>query len=1170
LFFHNSSLNNRCVDVLSLLILFNEYGDRFSKAGEHCDRCEMWRTNLMSSRKLRQQSCGAFQASALRARLLGGTALTVCAFGLTGGASANDLTFNNVNVLTNLIGGLWYVPVGGTTVANVNTADLNTTLGFNAVWIAQVGLGGTQNISVAAGRSVTGFQAIRSTAFTDTINITNNGALIAADHGIYAQNLTSGDINVSGAGTTTSTGNGMWLLTPSGTVNVGATGAPIGAVNGGLNGIVVTNPGAININASRSSGTAGYGIWTAGGTGNQSISTTGAVSGLTGQYLNSTTGNIVADGNGTSTTTGTAGQGITIGTVAGNMTVQNYASVTGTASGAWLVGFTGSANVTNNGAITGTAVNGTLITTTTGAINVNNNGPITGGIYGVQSASSTGNISTSNNGAITGGTSGVYVATAGAGTVATNNNASITGTSAYGVYGTTTAGAISTNNNGRITGGTTGISVATLGGAANVNGNGPITGTTGWGVYVGTVDGNINIGNSAFNGVILGGTNGIDARSIGVGNVNVSTNADVTGTSSWGIYAASTNGNTAVNLTAGTVTGGTVGLDARAFGSGNVNTTIAAPVIVQGAANGYTTGTIGGTSTTNNAGLIRSIGDTGAAGTAGGSAIIVVAGTSVINNTGQVIGRQSSAGLAYTFNNQAAGVWTPGTGINNFAGLNDTVNNSGLINVRTGTTTFNTLESLNNLAGGRINLAYGGAAATDNLVVLGFRPLAGSSATFNFDAVAANNSAMGFDNSADGKGTADTIVVVGAATPGAKSTINLVTSGTPTSLTGSVALVYTGVNMIAPTAGANLTQSVNYQFGTGNPSNGRTVYYLIDDGAGGVYLQWKPNLSGAALGGFGGPFGGAGGGASGASAGSAIGAASGGSSGVGGVGLGGGPTGGGALGRIADMAAGSVAGSTYCQQRRYIQAWGQLEGERSRFSGGGGHSSSVTGGLEVDAGEQLGLGCNRLGFGVFGMSGNSSASWATGSNDGDNAGVGAYVRATSATGLYASLMGALNWSDAKLKNAVYVSSADKSSKSHSGAGAIGYIARLAPTTSVDLRGFASFSRSKADPFTDTAGIAVSESKDEVLTYGASIGLQQILSSNVQGFLRVGIKKSELDSSITVFGNNFTGSATGVARSVEGGFNGMLGDGVQLGVSGFGTRSDGTTGYGGRAHVGIKF
>jgi hypothetical protein len=337
---------------------------------------------------------------------------------------------------------------------------------------------------------------------------------------------------------------------------------------------------------------------------------------------------------------------------------------------------------------------------------------------------------------------------------------------ADGIYGTSTTGAITASGGGTgvinggleavtlgstggnltvqnyssLTGALSGIWLAGTTGTANINGNGPITGTTALGILATTTDGAINIGTTAFNGVITGATNGINAGAFGSGAVNISTNANVTGTGNWGIFAASTTGNTNVNVTAGTVTGGDRGIEARANGvGGNVTTTIASGAIVQGGNIGLLTGTLTGTATTNTAGIVRATGDTGAASSVGGIAQWAFAGNNVVNNTGQMVGQISTNGsLSYTLNNQAAGVWTPSANANPFGGANDTVNNAGLINVRAGSTTFLGLENLNNQSGGNINLAYNGAA-TDNLTVLNISSRSGSALTFNFDANGANN-----------------------------------------------------------------------------------------------------------------------------------------------------------------------------------------------------------------------------------------------------------------------------------------------------------------------------------------------------------------------------------------------------------------------------------------------
>jgi collagen type VII alpha len=1247
-----------------------------------------------------------------RVRALSSTALILC-LTAAGTANAQNVLTSPGGVIISPVSPFWVNAISGTTTANINTTDI-TSPGLNAIWINQFGVAGTDNVTIGAGRTVTGFDGVLITATNDTMNVTNNGAIVATFDGIFASNTLAAPITVSGPGTIDASAgrNGVWILTP-GAATVGTTAAPVGPIRAALNGIVVTDGlGPVTVNATSIAAATGYGVWTVGGTGAQAVSTTGAITApvLSGLYLNSTTGAIAATGNGTSTLNANVfGASLNSGT--GNLAIQNYASITaagtgvslvsptgtnsvlsngpitgangvvtvggattvsnngaitgtlgngiastspnaisvnnnaaisGTASGVVFTGGAGAVTVNNNGPITGTAIDGILGTTTTGSITANANGPITGA-NGVVTNSGTGATAITNNGAIT-GTAGIGVTAVAAGPINVDNNASIrgtttgvlftgatgpvsvtnngaiTGTAVDGILGTTSAGAITANNNTSITGvngvvttsgagaqtinnngaitGTGGVGIlsTTVTGAISVNGNGAITGSALQAVAATTSTGPISIGSTAFNGPITGATNGIQAASA-TGDITTAVNSNTTGTSNIGIFT-STAGNTVNTITAGNVTGGIWGMETLAQLNGNITNTIAAGSTVRGNAIGLVTGTILGVATTNNAGIITTTGDTGAAGTVGGLANSNFAGSNIVNNTGQLIGGVATAGLNYTLNNQAGAVWTPSGNVNPFGSLNDTVNNSGTINVRAGTTTFNLLENFNNQSAGLINMAYN-PAATDNLVVLNFSPKAGSIVNFNFDTAAANGSALGFDNSTSGKGTADTIVVAGSVVSQGKSIVNLATTGgAPTALSGSVALVYTGVNLVAPAAGATLTPSANYLFGAGDPSTATTKFFLVDDGKGGVYLQWKPNLTTASLGAFGGAIGAGGAGGAGGSdpsgASSALAGAAGASAGTGGVGLGGGPTGGGSLGAIGDLAASGVGSTSVGSQdggsqggsikdsapinvrptcdQRYMQAWGQAEAERTSYSGGrDGHTNSVSGGLEVDAGRIVGLGCNNIGIGFFGFTGNSQNKELTSSSTGDNDGIGGSLRLSSPSGFYAALIGAKSWSQAKLSNAIFASVADKHSTSLNAAGALGYLFRVAPTTAIDLRGFASYSRNTGDPFTDSAGISVSETKDNIRTYGLSVGLHQALTPGLQGFVRGGVKWSELDSSITAFGNTLTGSVDGMSTSVEAGLVGSIGNDIRIGASGYGTFSeDGANSYGVRANVGVRF
>jgi hypothetical protein len=85
-----------------------------------------------------------------------------------------------------------------------------------------------------------------------------------------------------------------------------------------------------------------------------------------------------------------------------------------------------------------------------------------------------------------------------------------------------------------------------------------------------------------------------------------------------------------------------------------------------------------------------------------------------------------------------------------------------------------------------------------------------------------------------------------------------------------------------------------------------------------------------------------------------------------------------------------------------------------------------------------------------------------------------------------------------------------------------------------------------------------------------LGLHAQLTPTLQGFIRAGLKRSQLDSSVTAFDNTVKGSVSSKGSGLEAGLVGNITKDIQVGASGFGSFSEGATGYGGRAHVGIKF
>ena len=1051
---------------------------------------------------------------------------------------------------------------------------------------AHAGFGGTPgSITVDGFASITGFDdGIEAyVAGAGNMTIQNNGAI-------------SGGAFPGSAGVYTRTGTGITLIDSNGPIT-GNSWAGIDAQSAG---------GVVTI------------------TNNASITSTGigGASNITdGVYVNAAGGNVLIKNNGPITGSDDGIEAYTTGT--GTMTVQANGPITGGAAtgpfpgaaGVYTRAAAGATLIDGNGAITGNSWNAVDALSTTGAITITNNAGITSSgkgvldgnqLDGVHVLTGSGNVLIDNNHGITGADDGIEAYTGGAGTITVTNNGNIVGTGlvagSAGVYTRAATGATVIANNGIITGPTwSGIDALSSTGPIGINGNGNITGGTFDGITALTAGGPINIGTTATNGVILGARDGIGATSGAGGGsiINIKVDKNVTGTAGIGISASNLLGQSGpVNIdilnAATTVSGGTAGLSIQTVGTGTVN----------------------------NAGIIKKIGDTGAANDPGGYAILSGFGKNTVNNQagGQIIGSifTSNTGGDFVLNNAAGATWTPGTNAgapNTFGQATDTINNSGLINIRTGITGLasGNLDNvfLDNKAGGVIDMTYGDTVspaalnAKDSLWVDSFKAEAGSTLKVDVDFTQAHNTGseqavggVANDRSTNngGLGTADTIVTRTAANPGATSNIELKTvGGAKVGSSGSIAIIDTSATGYAGIADPGLgglpkllaNASKNYVL-VNDPSTGAVKYALIEDSLGGVSLVWAPNITASSLGGYGGATGA--GTPGGPSSGTAIASASGAANGVGGLGNSGGPSGGGAAGHIADMAAGSalqqddiadpgqggslkdgggVVAAAECSRVR--TAWGQGEASRTNSDGGGdGRAENFSGGVETGLGKIEGRGCNRVAVGVFGFAGKSENSWSTGRDDTDNAGAGAYIRASSALGLYGSLLGSWTWANSDLTNNVFGSTAKKDSDGFTGVATFGFVTRLAERSAIDIRTYVAYGNIDGDGFTDSQGITVSGSHDDLVTVGASIGLYTALTGTLQGFVRGGVKWSQVDSSMTAFGITAKGSAEETSGSVEAGFVARASQGVEFGTSGFGEFSESTTGYGGRAHVSVRF
>lgn len=1137
---------------------------------------------------------GAFAGDGGNVSISGTGTVNSAAEAIRGEVDTGDVNINGFSAINGRTYGVRVLTFGtGTWVGNPGgNFNIGTTTRLGAVTSGGAGIAtamlnafGEGNTIIRASTVNAGNVGIWSTASTGNIDIGTSGAITAGTEGILA-GTTSGNVTVNAGGLITAGTYGVRvgsaLMTgtiASNTVGIESTGVGIatqshgnqsvtdtGTINSTNTGIwTIGAAGNTSVRANTITSTANYGIFSTATTGNIDIATSGRVTaGTEGILASTTSGNVTSNARGlitanlygvrigsaamtgtiTSNTVGVESAGVGIATQTfGNQTVTDTGTINSVNTGIWTIGAGGSTNVNAN-AITSAANYGVFTTSTSGNNAINTTGAIRGATNGILVVSTAGNNTVTGNGtsAVTGGVEGIYINPTTSGNATITNFASITGARA-GIWTVVGSGLTSIQNNAAITG----------------NGN--------WGILSGAITGDINIGNMATNGPITGAIIGLDARTAGAGNINLTTNRNVTGNGTWGAYLSTVNGNIITNINGATVSGVTRGYETQVFGSGNATTNIAAAAIVQatgpmGSAYGLLTGVTSGLSTVNNAGLIRNANDTGAASLAGGDAIWHYFGAGIVNNTGRIVGRVHSNGsTSFTLNNAASGVWTPGIGIiNNFGGASDTVNNTGLINIRTGTTLFTGLERLNNNAGGVIDLTYGGTQATNAVWTTGnFAPGVGSTIRVAFSPTLANNAGgIGTDSSSNARGASDTILAA-TVSPAARSTINLTTVGSVDSLigtSGSVAVVQGAVALANPGMGASgsFVASSRYTL-VGDPTTGAVKFNLTEASDGGAFLQWAPNITSATMGAL------AGGDLSGPNAakGSAFGAARSGVSGADGV-----------SSSLADQGASAAAGQCGASGRRTNLFTTIQTGGADYRGGGSGRSIGGALGIEGAIGNHGPDECGRTAIGIFGYGNTGKTRFSTGASSADGYGVGAYIRTGNGNGFYASLLGTGGAIDSKLTNNIFQSTSKTDALGLFVDGTAGLVKPLGEKSKIDLRSSVSYLSVATSAFTDSKGITVKSIDSKLWTAAASVGLLSPLGEKTDGFIRLGAKYSDLSRKTNAYDIILSGSSNELAGTAEVGLNTALSDNTQFGIAVNGDKSSSATNYGGRVSLRVAF
>lgn len=329
----------------------------------------------------------------------------------------------------------------------------------------------------------------------------------------------------------------------------------------------------------------------------------------------------------------------------------------------------GSVTVDTNGALTGGNIGVFARNYGGGSVRVETSGDVTGtSAAGISAQNGTGlapsgtylTVITAADTTVMGGDSGITASNYGSGAVTVTTYGDVTGTSGAGILArngnnatpTGTNLTVTTGAGTTVTGGDSAIIVNNQGsGTTDITANGNVAGTDDFGILAqsGGASSDFTV-TTAAGTTVSGGSGGISATNAGIGELTVTANGDVTGTSGYGIVAQNGSAadpagtNVTVTTAAGTmVSGGSTGIFARNFGSG------ATAVAVNGDV----------TSATGSAILAQN----GSAGTPAGTDVTVTtaAGTNVNGDNNGILARNFGNGaLNVEVNGDVAGTRNDG------------------------------------------------------------------------------------------------------------------------------------------------------------------------------------------------------------------------------------------------------------------------------------------------------------------------------------------------------------------------------------------------------------------------------------------------------------------------------------------------------------------------------
>ncbi|MFV0359881.1 autotransporter outer membrane beta-barrel domain-containing protein [Tropicimonas sp.] len=421
-------------------------------------------------------------------------------------------------------------------------------------------------------------------ACSGALCVTATGAVTAATNGIDVNNINGTDLTISATSVTggqfgiaaRNAGSGALSVTASGTVtgtanygisadNLAGTDLTVSAasVTGGQFGLVARNygTGAISVTATGTvtGGTSGDGIFASNSNAGTNLTVSAAsASGRRGIFADNE-GRGALSVTSTGMVTGTSLEGIYAdnGSTATSLSI-SAASVTGTDRGI---------NAANRGT-------GALAISASGAVVANGTTGVTSGIYAVNSNTGT---DLTISAASVSGRRGIFADNNGRGVLSVSSTGVVTGTALNGIDAdNSAAGTGLTLSVASVSGASRGINARNSGtGALSVSASGMVEGTGQTGIDANNSGSGTDLTISAAS--VTGGRYGIYAWNYGSGAFSATADGTVEGVSNAGIMAYNSIAGTGMTISAGAVTGGQFGINARNDGDGAFAVTVSGP-----------------------------------------------------------------------------------------------------------------------------------------------------------------------------------------------------------------------------------------------------------------------------------------------------------------------------------------------------------------------------------------------------------------------------------------------------------------------------------------------------------------------------------------------------------------------------------------------------------------